>query len=199
MTLQTPVRSSRADSDAPIRRRGLLAAAVAFGAAMVARLSEATLQATSGGGDRRAGGCGDRSRCRRPVCARYRRSNSARSRPATADRLPTFERAQKSSLRLGLVPLVEQVDVSMRAVRPGEIRIELQRALGGGGLGHAFPRPDGRGKRASRRCALHARNVPAAPGRRPFPSGESSTPLRVRAKRRWRDRPRPCRRHPGVQ
>jgi hypothetical protein len=51
MTPQTTTKSSRADSDEPIRRRGLLAVAVAFVAGMVARLSEAPLQALSGGGD----------------------------------------------------------------------------------------------------------------------------------------------------
>jgi len=51
MTPETTSKSSRADSDQPIRRRGILAAAVVFVAGIVGRLSEATAEATSGAGD----------------------------------------------------------------------------------------------------------------------------------------------------
>ena len=51
MTPQTTIKSSRADSDQPIRRRGILAAAVAFVAGLVAKRSEAPVQASSGTGD----------------------------------------------------------------------------------------------------------------------------------------------------
>ena len=51
MTTQRTIKPSRADTDEPIRRRGILAAAVALVAGFVARLSEAPVQATSGAGD----------------------------------------------------------------------------------------------------------------------------------------------------
>src|SRR5215204_2639721 len=51
MTPQPTIKSSPADSDEPIRRRGILAAAVAVVAGLVARLAEAPVQATSGAGD----------------------------------------------------------------------------------------------------------------------------------------------------